>query len=116
MRGETSWNDARAFCQRICLNGDLVSIKDKDMMDFIQDKVSLPDDVWLAGLKKYGYWTWYWVDGTEWNYSKWGSGQPDTWSTSYNAIRLSKSNFHWYNTPSYYATYYTPLCQCKPGS
>ena len=97
-----SWGNARAFCQRICLNGDLASIKDKDMNDFIQNKVSLTDDVWLAGKRMYSS-SWYWVDGTKWTYTKWASSNPYSYS-SYNAVRMSMYNFHWYNIPDYYSS------------
>ena len=54
LRDEQNWEDARAFCQRICLNGDLVSIKDKATMDFIDDNIDLREE-----LKKKDWKEWH---------------------------------------------------------
>ena len=65
--------DAEADCQ--ALGGHLASIHSIEEHNFIIQMAS--DYFWAGGVDANHDGVWVWLDGSNWDYSKWLSGQPD---------------------------------------
>ena len=70
-----NWNKARKKCQERG-NGELAVVTDIQTMNFIRENFNLnTGSAWIGGEKISGKWSW--ADGTKWNYTNWGIGQPN---------------------------------------
>ena len=54
--------------------GHLASIHSEEENTFVGEDVVMWDNVWVGGRGGNGRWEW--VDGSEWDWSMWVSGQP----------------------------------------
>merc|ERR1712013_27962 len=70
-----SWTSARLSCQ--AENADLPSIPDESTNDFLMELIKDSSSPWVlvGGQKVNGSFSW--VDGTPWEYQRWGPGRPD---------------------------------------
>ena len=77
-------------------NADITPIGTQDELTFIRTLIS--NDIWIGAQQKGSSNSdgtsanWKWNDGTDWNYTNWSSGQPDSKLEKY--IKL-KSNNEW---------------------
>ncbi|GFN98043.1 macrophage mannose receptor 1 [Plakobranchus ocellatus] len=73
-----SWSDARNACQQ--LEGDLVTIRNKDMMSFIMDQIwrqGLKDSIFWIGLHETHENRWSWLEENEEAvYTNWANNSP----------------------------------------
>jgi len=67
-----SWPDAEEECQRE--GGHLASVPSEEVNKELK-RVAGYSKVWLGGRRESG--TWSWSDNSTWEFSKWGTGQPD---------------------------------------
>jgi len=58
-------------------SGHLASIHSEDEQKFIADKFGNNDYTWIGGIDNYHNGQWGWMDGSDFDYTKWLSGQPD---------------------------------------
>ena len=65
-----NWEDAKTYCEQ--LGGHLATIGSSEENAFISSIAST--SMWLGAQKNDGSWSW--IDGTQWNYTNWESGEP----------------------------------------
>ena len=58
----------------------------------------------------YGF---YWIDGSEWNYTKWGNGEPNDWSGIEDCVEIAW-NDEWNDAKC--TDLRRPLCRTTPGN
>lgn len=71
-----SWANAIKKCE--ALGGHLVSIKNKDVNDFVF-KLSKGKCLWIGATDALTEGDWYWQDGTKMIYNNWAPREPDDW-------------------------------------
>ena len=108
MNDTMSWENARSFCKRICLNGDLALIKDQAAMDFIKSNVALWTSTWIGAKSSWSSWSW--TDGTYLSYKNWVYHEPDNYY-SVNVAYMSSGSYQWYDGST--SDYCAALCQCE---
>jgi hypothetical protein len=74
---ETTWHDARDYCA--ARGGHLVTIQDADENELV-DQLAGDGRPWLGATDEVEEGTWVWVTGEPWEYTKWGTNQPDNFS------------------------------------
>ena len=74
----TNWNDAINTCKSSIENpsANLASIPDKSTNDFLA-RLATTVSSWI-GASKNSDGDWAWSDGSGWNYTNWGSGEPSS--------------------------------------
>ena len=74
---DITWLEAKAYCEK--LGGYLVTITSKEEQNYVADllKNSPHTLSWLGASDEKDEKTWKWVSGEKWDYTNWGSGQPD---------------------------------------
>ena len=74
----TNWNDAINTCKSSIENpsAKLASIPDKSTNDFLS-RLATTVSSWI-GASKNSDGDWAWSDGSGWNYTNWGSGEPSS--------------------------------------
>ncbi len=70
-----SWTSAKTACAN--LGGHLATITSQAENDWIWTNLGASGSIWLGGTDSAVEGTWTWITGEPWNYSNWGSGQPD---------------------------------------
>ncbi len=73
-KGSYSWDEAKILCEQV--GGHLATITSQEEEDFIQTLNATNSSLWIGGYRD-GYFNWKWVTGEEWNYTYWGSGEPN---------------------------------------
>ena len=87
---EKDWPSAQADCKT--RGGHLVTITSKAENDFINTQSYQYDNYfYIGGSDAVIEGQWKWVTGEPWNFTAWGSNEPDSYS-SYDYIRLEASN------------------------
>ncbi|XP_031149004.1 galactose-specific lectin nattectin-like [Sander lucioperca] len=86
------WADAEVAC--IGLGGNLASVPDKDTYDFVKNIINTAtdknDETWVKGqdtTKVKG--VWLSTDGTKFQFSLWGAGQPDNTKNNEHCMELN---------------------------
>ena len=72
-----SWQDAKEFCEES--EGYLATVTSNDENDFIYNELArgVSSSIWLGGTDESREDSWRWVNGEEWDFERWGSGQPN---------------------------------------
>ncbi|KAL0968616.1 hypothetical protein UPYG_G00269210 [Umbra pygmaea] len=74
-----TWVDAEKYC--ISLGGNLASVHSAGEYDAIKRLVSTSAGgdpaTWIGGTDIYQDRTWFWSDGTSFDYTNWNSGEPN---------------------------------------
>ncbi|XP_039674348.1 galactose-specific lectin nattectin-like isoform X1 [Perca fluviatilis] len=74
-----TWSDAEAFC--ISAGGNLASIhSDKEhgfIKDFIFQVTGAQTTAWIGGTDAVKPLTWFWSDGSKFDYASWNAGEPN---------------------------------------
>lgn len=95
-----TWEQARQWCEDN--GGHLATISDADELN--QVIAQLPSEgvvsCWLGGYRTGGGWAW--VDGSDFTYSAWASGEPNNEGGNENYVTLLKVNNRWsmYDVPN----------------
>jgi len=81
------WDNANAACQLQQpkkFNAQLTSILNDEENEFLLNMVGSRGRFWIGANRQprtlnlpKEKWFWQWTDGSNWNYTKWASGQPD---------------------------------------
>ncbi|GHU37861.1 hypothetical protein FACS1894105_10740 [Clostridia bacterium] len=83
-----TWTDAKAYAES--LGGHLVTITSAAEQTFIESIRSSSDSAkinyWIGASQANSSSKWQWVTGETWDYTNWGSGQPDRYGTSSSEI------------------------------
>ena len=83
IRSKVIWEMARLACQKFASTGDLVSIPNAEVNQFILDTlVSTGEDYWTGGHQDQASDTdpsanWVWTDGSGVVYTSWSRNEPD---------------------------------------
>ena len=70
-----TWFDAQARCEKEGSN--LASVQTVEEKQFMVTLDSLDNYVWIGGNDIDTEGSWVWIDGSAWNYTNWGSGEPN---------------------------------------
>jgi hypothetical protein len=73
------WATAREYALE--LGGDLASISSVDENDFIHNLV--PHTAWIGATDEAEEGDWHWSNGDTWDYTNWGSGEPNNNDPTY---------------------------------
>ncbi|NQZ58953.1 MAG: hypothetical protein HRT88_15990 [Lentisphaeraceae bacterium] len=71
-----SWHEAAEQCKK--MGGQLVSVKSKQVNDFIV-KLIAGKCVWLGASDQIKEGEWRWRDGSKATYTNWAGHEPDNW-------------------------------------
>ena len=72
--GTYSWDEARDKCN--ALGGYLAAITSAGEQAFIESLNTGNSKLWIGGYRDEAF-NWYWVTGEPWDYTNWGSGEPN---------------------------------------
>lgn len=72
--GSFTWETAKEQCAN--LNGHLATITSESEQNFIESINTGNRNLWIGGYRD-DLFNWYWVTGEAWNYTHWGSGEPN---------------------------------------
>lgn len=92
-----TWNTAKTRCEE--MGGHLAVITSREEQSFLES--FLPKTAirsfYLGGYKNGD--SWQWINGEEWNYSNWRSGQPDNYGYNQTILRMVYADrYGWYFT------------------
>ena len=75
-----TWTEARDACEEV--GGHLAAITSEEEQSFICDiiKNSNQANMWIGGYYSEDDDEWYWVDGSDWDYTNWDDPQPDNYT------------------------------------
>uniref|UniRef100_A0A3Q3LR21 Ladderlectin-like n=1 Tax=Mastacembelus armatus TaxID=205130 RepID=A0A3Q3LR21_9TELE len=79
-----TWPDAEKNCQS--LGGNLASVHHDIDYQVVQNVIYIvkgTGPAWIGGTN------WRWTDGTPFNFSNWGIGQPDNYQGNENCLQIS---------------------------
>ena len=106
----TTWDNARSVC--LDLGGDLVSIGDVDVNNYVKSKLTGNIvDLWAGGNDKVTEGTWVWSDGVTWSYTDWhtGGGNDD----DEDCLVVTANPSWWVDVPCTTEHYF--MCEKDPG-
>ena len=93
--------------------GNLASISDNKTNVFLN---SLNSKKALVGGKKDSSGKWVWSDGSSWNFTNWGAGQPSNSDENENYLEINKKeNGQWNDVPLSYEHEHGYICQYSQG-
>ena len=103
-----TWINASQSCESA--GGHLPSVHDKKTNDFLVKLSSVY--TWLGGFRwENNLNTWGWRDGSEWNYSNWATGKPDSLSKKLLAMN---ANGMWEDIYDRRGSEHPYICQHSP--
>ncbi|XP_039674357.1 ladderlectin-like isoform X2 [Perca fluviatilis] len=72
-----TWSDAEAFC--ISAGGNLASIHSDAEHVFIKNQIfqGAQTTAWIGGFDAVKVFTWFWSDGSKFDYASWNAGEPN---------------------------------------
>ena len=71
-RDTKTWDEAEAFCKEE--GGHLASVTSKAINDYIAEGLKQKDHfIWIGGSDKESEGTWKWSDGSDWEFTNWGT-------------------------------------------
>ena len=95
-----TWSEARDYCEE--RGGYLATISSAEEFDRVRSVLPSEDVVacWVGAYRSDD--SWAWVDGSEFSYSSWASGEPNNDEGNENYVGLLKVNgsWSWYDLPS----------------
>ena len=86
-------------------NANLVSVHSEEESNFIVDLIdnelrNRTNCMWTGGKKNYHSNTWGWVDGSNYDFTNWNSGQPDGGNVdNQQCITYWKGRYLWHDRP-----------------
>ncbi|XP_041096216.1 macrophage mannose receptor 1-like [Polyodon spathula] len=79
VKDRKTWADAELFC--LSVGGNLASVHSIEENNFIQNLINKNDAsntiTWLGGSDCFKEGSWYWTDGSKWDYNIWNKGEPN---------------------------------------
>ncbi|XP_041098899.1 lectin-like [Polyodon spathula] len=79
VRDRKTWADAELYCRS--LGGNLASIHSVEDNQAIQNLIRNNDAsngyTWIGGSDCFKEGSWYWTDGSKWDYNNWNKGEPN---------------------------------------
>ena len=112
-----SWEFARAYCR--VFGGDLVSIGSSQENSFIRRRLLLyrRSTFWLGLYRnssgEVANQGWIWMDGTEFNYSRWGRREPNNWGNNERCGEVNARTGYWNDISCYEKR--STICKRKKG-
>ena len=114
-----TWDDAERSCQIMATEehadniGNLASITDNQTNVFLN---SLTSKRALVGGKKDSSGKWVWSDGSSWNFTNWGPGQPSNNNDNENYLEMNtEEEGKWNDVPLSYEHDHGYICQYSQG-
>ena len=102
-----TWDEARRYCEE--RGGHLATLSSADELNEVLAQLPAEGLVscWLGGYRTSGG-GWAWVDGSEFSYAAWASGEPNNEDGTENYVTLLKVNGSWamYDVPGDVSSYY----------
>ncbi|XP_030042855.1 lectin-like [Microcaecilia unicolor] len=71
-----SWVEAELHCQKLIPGGHLASLHSLEEQQFVL-KLSKNNVIWIGASDSYKDRTFFWTDGSAWDYENWHSGEPN---------------------------------------
>ncbi|KAL0968617.1 hypothetical protein UPYG_G00269220 [Umbra pygmaea] len=94
-----TWLDSEKFC--ISLGGNLASVHSAGEYDAIRRLVSISAGgdpaTWIGGTDSYQDRTWFWSDGTKFDYYNWNGGEPNNAGGREPCIQINSGAGHQWN-------------------
>ncbi|XP_070766625.1 galactose-specific lectin nattectin-like [Enoplosus armatus] len=88
---QKDWADAEIAC--IALGGNLASIPNKDVYDFLIKTIQAATDehrrTWVGGHDTAKEGVWLWTDGTKFDFKLWRRGEPNNTGRSEHCMELN---------------------------
>ncbi|KAK1172212.1 lectin-like [Acipenser oxyrinchus oxyrinchus] len=82
VKDKKTWADAELYC--LSIGGNLASVHSVEENNFIQNLINKNDAsdafTWLGGSDCFREGSWYWTDGSKWDYNNWKKGEPNNLS------------------------------------
>ncbi|XP_033855407.2 lectin-like [Acipenser ruthenus] len=79
VKDKKTWADAELYC--LSIGGNLASVHSVEENNFIQNLINKNDAsdafTWLGGSDCFKEGSWYWTDGSKWDYNNWNKGEPN---------------------------------------
>ncbi|XP_041103294.1 lectin-like [Polyodon spathula] len=79
VKDRKTWADAELYC--LSLGGNLASIHSVEDNQAIQNLINNNDAsngyTWIGGSDCFKEGSWYWTDGSKWDYNNWNKGEPN---------------------------------------
>ncbi|XP_066572123.1 ladderlectin isoform X2 [Amia ocellicauda] len=76
---QKDWSDAEGHC--LSMGGNLASVHSEQEHNFLKQLVKTSDTkqnpAWIGGNDCQQEGVWRWSDGTNWDFTKWNSGEPN---------------------------------------
>ena len=93
-----TWREAEEYCNQI--GGHLAFVKNEEIDKYIRSKVGqIPDKdhdfynhptyPWIGGTDQEQEGNWKWSDGSPFNFTKWGNGQPDDYKKCEDCLQFN---------------------------
>ena len=103
-----NWRNVDRVCDDMFPGATSVSIHDMDLEAFLSVNLLNYQRAWIGLRRSSPSESWTWSDGSAYDFSMWGSGQPNNEAESCAAINLTYGTWGDFNCDSYYTLF---MCQ-----
>ncbi|XP_064415760.1 galactose-specific lectin nattectin-like [Latimeria chalumnae] len=88
-----NFHRAKKHCENIVQGGRLVSIhsafQNRKIIQLIQNEAGSCPRTWIGGYRQLFKKSFYWLDGSRWNYSNWAPGEPNNFFFFENCLEMN---------------------------